>query len=454
MIDLLRFRQYTGINVIPTDRDAGKREAEVHMANHGKGKISYILQAINTIPLIFFGVLILAIGTNWFTKAIYAEVEEELRNMAEGISITLDLLYPGDYRLTEDTPRRLYKGSHDLTFDYTLIDPLKEKTGLDITLFYQDTRILTTYSNNGQRIIGTGAPPQIVEDVLQAKEACFYNNMLVYGTSYFAYYAPLYNGDGSAAGMIFVGKPSDDVNASVKASVYPLLLADVLLILAVSVFMFLYTRKFAGCLLQIRSFLKEVSAGNLNAKLDSQIVGRSDELGEIAHSALNMQLSLRTLIDQDALTALYNRRSGNAKLQKAISDFTSRHTPFCVALGDIDLFKRINDTHGHECGDLVLKAIADTLRQHMKDRGFAARWGGEEFLLVFEQMELEQAKSSLTHLSQDIQALEVPYRDDVIRVTMTFGLTAGNGDGVKELLCLADQKLYEGKVNGRNQIVC
>ena len=75
MIDLLRFRQYTGINVIPTDRDAGKREAEVHMANHGKGKISYILQAINTIPLMFFGVLILAIGTNWFTKAIYAEVE-------------------------------------------------------------------------------------------------------------------------------------------------------------------------------------------------------------------------------------------------------------------------------------------------------------------------------------------------------------------------------------------
>lgn len=420
----------------------------------GKGKIAYILQAINTIPLFLFGVLILMLGTHWFTKAMYDEVAENLRNAAEGVSTTLDFLYPGDYTLVGDNTYRLYKGEHDLTYDYTLIDQVKEETGLDITLFYQDTRILTTYFNDGQRIVGTGAPQKIVEDVLEAKTACFYNNVLIYGSSYFAYYAPLYNQDGAAVGMIFAGKPSADVNKTVKSSVYPLIVADIILILAMSVFTFLYTRKFAACLQQIRNFLREISAGNLNAKLDPHIVHRSDELGEIAHSALNMQYSLRTMVDQDALTSLSNRRSGSMKLQKAIQDFSSRQVPFCVALGDIDFFKRVNDTYGHECGDLVLKAIADTLRWHMKDHGFAARWGGEEFLLVFEHMDLEASKESLTQLSEKIQTLEVPYENNVIKVTMTFGLVTGSQDSADKLLCTADKKLYEGKVNGRNQIVC
>lgn len=420
----------------------------------GKGKIAYILQTINIIPLLIFGFLIMLLGTNLFTRAMHAEVEEELRNVASSLETMLDALYPGDYRLDGETSYRLYKGDQDLTAEYTLIDKLREQTGLDITLFYHDTRILTTVTDrNDQRIVGTGAPDDVMQRVFENHETCFYTNAMIYGTSYFAYYMPLRNQDGSVVGIVFAGKPSAKVDSSIQAAILPLIAADVLLAIIVAVFIFLYTKKFASDVLQIHDFLKEVSSGNMNAKLDSKVVRRRDELGEIAVSALNMQRSLRTMIDRDTLTSLLNRRSGDIRLRKTMDEFVSNNFPFCVSIGDIDLFKKVNDTYGHECGDLVLKKVSEVLRQHMHGIGFAARWGGEEFLLVFQQSELDSAYRSLETLLERIRALEINYNDQLIKVTMTFGIAPGCNCDMKDLIRAADEKLYEGKTSGRNQVV-
>lgn len=424
------------------------------MRTRGKGRIGYILQAINIIPLIAFGILILLLGTHWFTRAMYSEVEQDLRNVSCSLITMLDALHPGDFRLVGDVAYELYKGEHNLTGNYELIDDIKEDTGLDITLFYQDTRVLTTIKDkDGQRIIGSGAPEAVIRDVLEAGNSRFYTDTIIYGTSYFSYYAPLYNQDGSAVGMLFVGKPSANVEEAVQTSIYPLIYTDIILILIVLVFTFLYMRKFASCLMEIHGFLREVSTGNMNASLNAKILKRSDELGDIAVSALNMQRSLRTLVDRDALTSLSNRRSGDIRLRKTIEECTRNNAPFCVAIGDIDFFKRVNDTYGHECGDQVLKDVSALLRQHMRGKGFVARWGGEEFLLVFERTDLEEAYLSLTQLLENIRALEVKYNEHSIRITMTFGVTPGSSSDVKELLRNADEKLYEGKDGGRNTVV-
>lgn len=424
------------------------------METNARGKIAYILQIMNIIPLLVFGFLIMLLGTHLFTKSMYTEVEEDLRNVAASLTTTLDVLYPGDYRLEGEISYRLYKGDQDLTGDYALIDQVKEQTGLDITLFYQDTRILTTITDkNGQRIIGTGAPNEVMQNVFAANEAHFYNNTQIYGTSYFSYYRPLCNQDGSVVGMLFVGKPSANVDAAIQDAIYPLIVADIVLALITAVFIFLYTKKFASNLLQIHRFLKEVSSGSMNAKLDSKLVRRGDELGEIAVSALDMQRSLRTLINRDSLTSLSNRRSGDIRLRKIMEEADSKGTPFCVAIGDIDLFKKVNDTYGHECGDLVLQGVANVLRQFMHGIGFAARWGGEEFLLVFEQADLDQAYSLLEELLDKIRALEIKYNDQLIKVTMTIGVAPGSNCDMKDLIRIADEKLYEGKSAGRNQVV-
>lgn len=425
------------------------------MVTEKKGKIAYFLQSVSIIPLLIFGIVILLLGTHIFTDAMYHEVETELRNVCRNLTTSIDALYPGDYELVaESGGYRLYKGSYDLTNDCSLIDHIKQNTDLDITLFYEDTRMLTTiYDESGARIVGSEASSIVMKDVFETGEPKFYTNMPVYNTAYFSYYAPLVNNDGAVVGMLFVGKPTAEVDASVRASIYPLVFADIVFVIVVSFFIFLYTRRFTSALLHIRGFLKEVSLGDLNASLPAEVLRRNDELSEIARSAQNMQRSLRNLVEQDALTSLANRRSGDQHLRQLMKSAAADGTDFCVALGDIDNFKRVNDTYGHDCGDVVLKQVADVFLRHMRGNGIAARWGGEEFLLIFENMDLTRAKVLLKEILDDIRSTECKYDGVSVYVTMTFGLTQGNTDNVTELLRNVDERLYRGKNSGKNQIV-
>ena len=174
----------------------------------------------------------------------------------------------------------------------------------------------------------------------------------------------------------------------------------------------------------------------------------------MGYSALYMQRSLRTLIEQDNLTELHNRRFADKRLKQTQMSASIHGTHFVVAIGDIDYFKKVNDTYGHECGDLVLKKVSTVLRKHMAGKGFAARWGGEEFLFLYDGCSLDEAKTETESLLDEIRRLDISYDDQPICVTMTFGLAEGNvSTNVKELLQKADANLYEGKNQGRNCII-
>jgi len=166
-----------------------------------------------------------------------------------------------------------------------------------------------------------------------------------------------------------------------------------------------------------------------------------------------MHRSLRTMVDQDGLTGLYNRRCANRKLELALQKSAQSNTPLCVALADIDFFKKINDTYGHACGDVVLKQVALTLKSHLRKYGFVARWGGEEFLMVLEQSDLPESEQVLENLRNAIANLAIPFEGQTIHVTITIGVTENDGSGPDNLLCIADSLLYEGKTAGRNRVV-
>lgn len=269
------------------------------MNDKNTGKISYTLQAFNIIPLLFLGVVATILASQWFSKTMYDEVEVGLDNIAHNVVSLFEVAYPGDYELKGDTAYRLYKGEHDITEEYALIDHVKADTGVEITLFYQDTRILTTITNSGKtRIVGSGAPEQVIRDVLKTGESHFYTNTLINYVGYFAYYMPIRNSDGTVVGMIFVGKPREQVNQAVQQSIYPLIAADIVIMLVATLVVFLYLQKFSNVLLKIHRFLSDVSTGNLNAQLDSTVLKRNDELGDIGRSALTMQRSLRTIIER------------------------------------------------------------------------------------------------------------------------------------------------------------
>lgn len=419
-----------------------------------RGKMAYVFQAISIIPLIIFGLVILLLSMSLFTKVMYREVEMELSSTAKAFESSLNLAYPGDYHLEGEVSLYLYKGETDLTRQYELVDHLKESTGLDVTLFYQDTSILTTMQDNGgARIIGKGASNLVVREVLEAGAEKFYANTIVFDVKYFCYYIPLKNSDGTTAGMLLVAKPSNRVNNAIRSASYPLMFTAFLAAILISAFIHLYTRKFDLVLQHIRTFLASVSKGNLTEELDGMVLKRNDEFGDIGRSAVQMQQSIRRTVETDALTELYNRRSGERKLLHVIEKARMNENPFCVCIGDIDFFKKVNDTYGHACGDIVLKSVSNILREHMNSIGFVARWGGEEFLLVFDRMELDEAASSLQALLDKIRHTEIDYDNCLIHVTMTFGIVSGAEGDQDTLLRLADNKLYEGKAGGRNRII-
>lgn len=406
------------------------------------------------IPLLIYGIVVIIFSSATFKKSMQQQVYAELKNVASLVDTLLDTAYPGDYTLVGDKALSLYKGDVNITSDYSLIDGIHERTGMDVTLFYQDTRILTTIKSwEGKRIIGSQAPEQVLADVLEEGKSSFYDNVLIRGTTYFGYYAPLYNSDNQITGILFVGKPAAEVNSQVNKALSPIVIVGILALVFVCLFSIYYAGTFLRALYGLRSFFSQVATGNLSEELDPAVLKRGDELSELGRSALSMQRSLRSLIERDSLTELYNRRSGGHRLTGSMEKAKSENTPFTLVIGDIDFFKKVNDTYGHQCGDLVLKNVARILRKHMKGKGYAIRWGGEEFLLVYENNRLEEAYEALKVMQEEIRNSCVQSGDNKIYITMTFGMVCDPSRELKDLLRDADDRLYYGKNNGRDQIV-
>lgn len=419
------------------------------------GHLYRSLQSMSVIPLLVLALIITVFSYYAVKQAMHTEVHIELRNTAENVMMMYDLLYPGDYYLEGTNSYDFYKGTQNLTDDHSIVDRLKADTQTDVTIFYQDIRILTTICNaEGSRITGTGAGALVIQDVLFSGQPHFYTNTEINGQQYFAYYTPLRNSDGSIIGMIYAGKPCTEVKAAVRRAVLPIILIAICSMAVVSLISSSYTRKLTNALQKIRTFLSKVSTGNLWEELDFDVLRRNDELSEMGYSALYMQRSLRNLVEQDTLTELNNRRFADKHLKQTQINANTYGNHFVVAIGDIDLFKSVNDTYGHDCGDVVLKRVATVLKNHMIGKGFVARWGGEEFLFLYDNLELGAARAETEKLLQEIRSMAIDYEGHTVRITMTFGLAEGGiNTSIRTLLQTADAKLYEGKESGRNRII-
>lgn len=165
---------------------------------------------------------------------------------------------------------------------------------------------------------------------------------------------------------------------------------------------------------------------------------------------------LESLAATDPLTGLVNRRGLLARLESEYArSLRTRHT-FALALCDLDHFKRINDTYGHPAGDRVLISFAAVLRESIRGIDLAARWGGEEFAILFPESTAEEAMLPLERIRQAVSELQIRHGDDTIAVTVSIGVTDyGIGhDLIEQILERADAALYTAKSGGRNRIVC
>ena len=184
---------------------------------------------------------------------------------------------------------------------------------------------------------------------------------------------------------------------------------------------------------------------------------------------------LNYIATHDALTGLCNRHS----LWKYFEELEESGESYCIVMGDLDDFKKINDTYGHDCGDVVLKSVASIIIENTKDDELACRWGGEEMLIVMRGSH-EDCYSRISGIRSKICALDITSENQPVKVTMTFGFADSSEEetalaelsmavgieggsphtktphriAIDSLISMVDKRLYAGKRSGKNVIVC
>lgn len=178
-----------------------------------------------------------------------------------------------------------------------------------------------------------------------------------------------------------------------------------------------------------------------------QLHARIEEIGRL-------QVALQELAVRDSLTGLYNRRYLDETLEREVSRARREGIPLSLVMLDIDHFKRVNDTYGHQVGDEVLRILASTLLADIRAEDVACRYGGEEFLILLPNMPLETTMLRAQGWRNAVEALRVTHGNFQITFTISLGVSAypEHGKTPDDLTRCADQALYRAKHEGRNQV--
>ncbi len=183
-----------------------------------------------------------------------------------------------------------------------------------------------------------------------------------------------------------------------------------------------------------------------NRKLEDKITKRTQELEQ---SYEKLKLASQT----DPLTKLLNRRTCEEKFNYEINRYQRTKIPFSIILCDIDHFKNINDTYGHNMGDYVLTEVANILLENSRKTDLNFRWGGEEFLILLPDTELEGGIIVGEKIREKIEAFEFEYDGEQICATISLGVSEYEEEQIMtDCLKVADTHLYEAKNAGRNKL--
>lgn len=421
--------------------------------NFYKSIVGRYFMLFAVIPVIIVSIIITIISANVVYKVKVDDTKDMLSGVAKELVYSYELIADGStgFRQVNGT---VFAGDVKVTDDYTIVDRMKEFTGTDLSLFYMDKRIVTTLTNeDGSRYVGTRAT-EIWNNYVQFGMDYFDENVDINGVGYFGYYIPVHSEDNIIIGMGFAGIPSADINSAIRQLNTAAISACIILCFISLIVCVLVAKRLLRIQNGIMEYLREIDGGNFEHSMEPWLYNRKDEYGMMGRYFVKLNDSLQTLIQRDGLTGLYNRRAAMKFLDNYIVEANCvGGDTFTFAICDIDFFKKVNDTYGHTCGDIVLKTISDILSEVHEDDGFSARWGGEEFIIVFKGG-LTESLPRLEDIADRIRNTYVDFEGNKINVTLTFGVAEYKPPTkLDHLISKADILLYQGKDSGRNILV-
>lgn len=193
-----------------------------------------------------------------------------------------------------------------------------------------------------------------------------------------------------------------------------------------------------------KAFAALHNAENANLALSKEIAHRRTLEAELQRQALT-----------DPLTNLSNRRQYELLFRRELSCHKRQGKPMALGMIDLDHFKHINDEHGHEFGDQILKTVADAFKEPLRNNDILGRFGGEEFILILPETTLQQAVAIAERMRQALRSAAIIKDGQAIGITATFAMTAvyDKDENLSDIIRRADNALYKGKRDGRDRVM-
>lgn len=257
---------------------------------------------ITFIPIIGISLFLTILNIKGLSKTSDKLLEEELRNTGMTILQNYESSNTDNYEYKNDI---FSKGDIKISEEFNYIDKLKEKTGLYVTIFYNDTRVITNImKENGERFIGTKADPKVIDAVLKNGEMFYTSNISINGIECAANYIPIKQPNGGqVVGMVFVGKDRTIVDSDMSKLNTISFICQIVIILILSVLASISIRHMVKVMRYSTNNLIKVKDGDLSIRFDEKMLKRTDEIGDVIRGTDNLIQSLRDILNNIIITS-------------------------------------------------------------------------------------------------------------------------------------------------------
>ena len=345
-------------------------------------KLQYKMLILAIIPVLVMGIVAILISNTVVKNKLLDDAKQKLKATSNAVLAAYDQ-NAGDYFV--NATGDVWKGAYNVSLSTPFIDDIAAKTGIEVTFFYNDTRLVTSLKDaDGKRILGSKAGDFLVENVLKDGNEVFTNRVLVDGTFYFGYYVPVHqNNSDEIIGMVFAGMPVKEIYASLNLITMIFTVAILVILVIAVIGCLLVSRGIAKSIQSSMDVVKQISEGNLNVEIEQSMLDRKDEAGALS-------CNTQTLID--SLSAMIGKISNNTMTLNASSEeMNAAAGQAGNAVGNIN-----NDLHNMLTGAVEQTGNAQNIKNSIHNMN----------------IHLEKTLGEVDHLSDETKAM-LDARNDV-----------------------------------------